>query len=213
MSGSARAVLARISLFAIVAFSCLDTGFAASLTAAGADGTLVVDDQVLIKMHDGGILSATVVRPREAAPLPTLLTLNIYTDPARFRDEGARLTARGYVSVIADTRGKRLSPDPIEPYEHEAADAYDVIDWIAHQPWSNGKVGMLGGSYSGFTAWAATKRLHPALKTIAVSAAAIPGLGLPMYNNVFLSANAVSAGEHENNNGDCGEPMSHRGFS
>src|SRR5256885_10192927 len=48
---------------------------------------------------------------------------------------------------------------------------------------------MLGGSYSGFTAWAATKHLHPALKTIAVSAAAIPGLGLPMYNNVFLSAN------------------------
>jgi putative CocE/NonD family hydrolase len=48
---------------------------------------------------------------------------------------------------------------------------------------------MIGGSYGGFTAWAATKRLHPALKTIAASVAAIPGYGLPMENNVFLNAN------------------------
>ena len=44
-------------------------------------------------------------------------------------------------------------------------------------------------SYTGFTAWAATKHRHPALRGIAVSAAAIPGFGLPMQNNVFLTAN------------------------
>ena len=172
----------------LVSSSCGHTASAVPPPAAEADG-FAVDDNVLIKMHDGGILSATVARPRDDKPLPTLFTLDIYTDPARHREAGRRIAARGYVSVIADTRGKRLSPDPIEPYEHEVDDAYDVIEWIVHQPWSNGKVGMLGGSYSGFTAWAATKHLHPALKTIAVSAAAIPGLGLPMYNNVFLSAN------------------------
>ncbi len=48
---------------------------------------------------------------------------------------------------------------------------------------------MIGGSYSGFTAWAAAKHRHPALKAIAVSAAAIPGQGLPMHNNVFLNDN------------------------
>ena len=91
--------------------------------------------------------------------------------------------------MIADVRGKRLSPDKIAPYEHEAEDTHAVLDWIVKQPWSDGKVGMIGGSYSGFTAWAATKHRHPALKGIAVSAAAIPGQGLPMHNNIFLNAN------------------------
>lgn len=77
----------------------------------------------------------------------------------------------------------------MEPYEHEVDDTYAVIDWISRQPWSNGDVGMYGGSYSGYTAWAATKRLHPALKTIVAYVAAMPGLGLPMWNNVFLNAN------------------------
>lgn len=189
MSPRSSVVLAAICLVGIAALFCSLPAPAVPSTAANADGTFVVDDHVLLKMRDGGILSATIVRPREGAPLPTLLTLEIYTEPASFREEGRRIAARGYASVIADTRGKRLSPDPIEPYEHEVDDAYDVIDWIVHQPWSNGRVGMLGASYSGYTAWAATKRLHPGLKTIAVSAAAIPGLGLPMYNNVVLSAN------------------------
>ncbi|HWS69321.1 MAG TPA: CocE/NonD family hydrolase, partial [Steroidobacteraceae bacterium] len=149
-----------------------------------------IHDDILIKTREGATLSATVVRKKGVTqPLPTLLNFDIYTDPSAFRSIGKDAADHGYVGVTADTRGKRLSPDEVVPYEHEVADTYEVIDWIAHQSWSNGEVAMRGGSYSGFTAWAATKHLHPALKTIAVSAAAIPGLGLPMYNNVFLSAN------------------------
>ncbi len=149
-----------------------------------------IDDHALIRTVDGATLSAIVVRPkRSAARLPALLTLDIYTDPAAYVERCEDAVDHGYVGVIADTRGKRLSPGPIVPYEHEAADADAVIEWIAKQPWSNGKVGMRGGSYSGFSAWAATKHLPAALKTIAVSAAAIPGFGLPMYDNVFLNAN------------------------
>ena len=159
--------------------------------AQGADDRRYdIRDDVLIRTHDGATLSATVIRPRGATrPLPTLLTLDIYTDPAGFAARGKDAADHGYIAVTADTRGKRLSSAPIEPYEHDGADAYDVIDWIVHQEWSDGQVGMRGGSYSGFTAWAATKHLHPALKTIAVSAPAIPGQGLPMVNNIFLSAN------------------------
>jgi uncharacterized protein len=149
-----------------------------------------IDDHVLIRTTDGATLSATVVRPKTStARLPALLTLDIYTDPAAYVERCEDAVDHGYVGVIADTRGKRLSPDPIVPYEHEASDADAVVEWIAKQPWSDGKVGMRGGSYSGFSAWAATKHLPAALKTIAVSAAAIPGFGLPMYNNVFLNAN------------------------
>jgi uncharacterized protein len=155
-----------------------------------ADPRYEVWDRVLIPAADGTALSATLVKPKEGPQRrPALLTLDIYTDPAAFLARAKEAADHGYVGVIADTRGKRLSPGPIVPYEHEGADADAVVEWIARQPWSDGQVGMRGGSYSGFSAWAATKHLPAALKTIAVSAAAIPGFGLPMYNNVFLNAN------------------------
>ncbi len=144
---------------------------------------------VLIRTPDGATLSATLELPATHERVPAVLSFTIYTDPAGAAKEARELAARGYAGIIADARGKRLSPDKPAPYETEAADTHAVIDWISRQPWSNGKVGMIGGSYSGFTAWAATKHRHPALKAIAVSAAAIPGQGLPMYNNVFLTAN------------------------
>lgn len=150
----------------------------------------VVRDDVLITTPDGATLSAVVARGRNSdKPQPTALLFTIYTDLDNHRTTAVQAAARGYVGVVADARGKRLSRDEIVPYEHEADDAHAVIDWISRQPWSNGEVGMYGGSYSGFAAWAAAKRGHSALKTIVPWAAAIPGQGLPMENNVFLNAN------------------------
>ena len=147
-------------------------------------------EDVLIE-HEGVTLSATMVLPdpRPQGRIPTILVFDIYTNPEVLKSQAAEFAACGYAGIVADVRGKRLSPDKPVPYEHDAVDTHAVLDWIVKQPWSDGKVGMVGGSYSGFTAWAATKRPHPALKGIAVSAAAIPGQGLPMYNNVFLNAN------------------------
>lgn len=149
-------------------------------------------EDVLIRTRDGATLSAIVVLPetRPAGRIPAIMEFTIYARPEQGdRALAAQLAARGYAGVIAYARGKFLSPDRPAPYEHEAADTHAVLDWIAGQSWSDGRVGMIGGSYSGFTGWAATKRRHPALKALAVSAAAIPGQGLPMQNNVFLSAN------------------------
>jgi uncharacterized protein len=148
----------------------------------------IIQDDVLIKTKEGAALSAFVVRKRGVTTKqPTALVFNIYTD---FSLQMAKLSASyGYVGVTAETRGKRNSPDPIEPYEHEVKDTYEVIDWITKQPWSDGQVGMYANSYSGYAAWAATKKLHPALKTIAPSAANNPGDGLPMENNIFLFVN------------------------
>ena len=89
--------------------------------------------------------------------------------------------------VLLLTRGKRNSPSEMIPYEYDGKDVNDVIDWIIKQPWSDGQVGMYGGSYSGFSQWSATKHLHPALKTIVPSASVAPGLDVPMTNNVVMS--------------------------
>lgn len=145
----------------------------------------VTQDSILIKTRDGTYISAIVVHKKGVTtPQPTVLQFTIYTGAVS--DITRDAVAHGYIGMIAFSRGKRFTPEKqIAPYEHDGADCYDVIDWISKQKWSNGKVGMYGGSYTGFTQWAAAKHLHPALKTIVPSASAAPGLDVPMMNNVF----------------------------
>lgn len=161
-----------------------------ALLAEDVERRYDTDTGVTVRTRDGATLSAVVVRPRAATRrLPSAFNFTIYTDVGSHLQAARTAASYGYVGVVADARGKRLSGDSIRPYETEADDTHAVLDWIASQPWSDGRVGMYGGSYEGFAAWAATKRPHPALRTIATYVAAIPGLGLPMENNVFLNAN------------------------
>jgi putative CocE/NonD family hydrolase len=150
-----------------------------------------IQDSVMIKTQDGAFISAMVIRKKGmTTPKPVIFQYTIYV-----RDKGRDIKTlkeaadKDYVGVIAYTRGKRFSPSEIFPYENEANDAYDVIDWISKQEWCNGSVGMYGGSYNGFTQWAVCKKMHPALKTIVPYVANRPGMGLPMENNVFINPN------------------------
>jgi len=147
----------------------------------------VVQKDVKVRTPDGGTLCALVVRPRgEPTKRPSLLEFTIYADPATNMRFSARpAAAHGYASIVGLVRGKRCSPDKPIPYVRDAADATALIDWIAAQPWSDGRVGMYGGSYSGGTAWAATKTMPKALKAIAVGAPVAPGIDVPMEGNVF----------------------------
>jgi putative CocE/NonD family hydrolase len=154
------------------------------LLTEDARNRYVIQDSMLIKTRDGAMISAIVVHKKGVTmPKSTILQFTIYT--GAISDITRDCVARGYIGMIAFTRGKRFSPDKITPYEYEGRDCYDVIDWISKQKWSDGKVAMYGGSYNGFTQWAATKQLHPALKTIVPSASVAPGLDVPMMNNVF----------------------------
>lgn len=150
-----------------------------------------IQNSVLVKTRDGATLSLMVVRKKgDEDPKPVILQSTIYV-----RDTGRDIISlkksvdNGYIGVIAYARGKRFSPDEIFPYENDAIDTYDVIDWISKQKWCNGSIGMYGGSYNGFTQWAACKTMHPALKTIVPSVAACPGQGLPVENNIFVNPN------------------------
>jgi hypothetical protein len=148
----------------------------------------VVDRDVLIKTPDGAQVAAMVVRPKSAkAPLPALLGFTIYANDDWSFSEARRTAAHGYGGVVAYSRGKGRSPDTPVPYEHDGEDARTVIDWISKQPWSDGRVGMYGGSYNGFTQWAAAKRLPRALKALMPSVTNAPGIDTPMQGNVFLN--------------------------
>lgn len=153
-----------------------------------ADSNYIVQDSILVQTRDGAYISALMVRKSHInEPLPVIFQFTIYARATDIRK--LKLAAdKGYIGVMAYTRGKRYSPNPeVMAYERDGNDAYDVIDWISKQTWCNGKIGMMGGSYNGFTQWASAKKLHPALKTIVPSASAAPGIDVPMMNNVFMS--------------------------
>lgn len=141
------------------------------------------EGDILIKTPDGASLAAVVVRPKSPAkPLPALLEYTIYPG----QNDAREAAAHGYAAVVAYARGRGGSSGKLVPYQHDGDDARAVIDWIARQPWSDGRVGMYGGSYSGFTQWAAAKRLPPALKAIATSGGGIaPGIDAPDEGNIF----------------------------
>ncbi|MBD9437278.1 CocE/NonD family hydrolase [Pseudoxanthomonas sp. PXM03] len=146
-----------------------------------------IDRDLLVRTPDGARIAALVVRPAKAAPLPTLLQFTIYANDDVAWSDAKTMAANGYAGAVAYSRGKGRSPDTIAPFRHDGADAAAVIDWIARQPWSDGRVGMFGGSYNSFAQWAALKHMPPALRAIATSASAAPGIDIPMEGGVFLN--------------------------
>jgi putative CocE/NonD family hydrolase len=156
------------------------------LIAAEDERRYKIDRDVLVRTPDGANICVTVVRPKGATSrLTSLLNFTIYTDPVTTMNEARRTASNGYAGVEGLTRGKGCSPDAPIPYEHDGSDAAAVIDWVAAQPWSDGRVGMYGGSYEGFTQWAAAKHMPKALMALMPSVSAAPGIDVPMEGNVF----------------------------
>lgn len=146
-----------------------------------------IEQKLIISPIDSAEISVILVRKRGTDPLPAILTFTIYADQSNI-NQAILPASKGYVGVLATSRGKGLSNNTIEPYKYEHNDVYVVIDWISKQPWNNGKVGMFGGSYNGFAQWASMKdSVPPALKTIVPCVSAAPGIDVPMENNIFYN--------------------------
>jgi putative CocE/NonD family hydrolase len=146
---------------------------------------------VMVPMRDGTKLYTVIVVPKGAKNAPILLTRTPYNAAKRTaRNESPSMLATlaqgdevfvkdGYIRVIQDIRGKygsegdyvmtRPLKGPLNNSEVDhATDAYDTIEWLTKNvPESNGKVGMLGSSYEGFTVVMALVNPHPALKVAA----------------------------------------------
>jgi putative CocE/NonD family hydrolase len=167
------------------------------LIAAENRRRYVAEANVQIPIRAGVVIHASVVRPggEKAAKssLPTLLRFTL--DPAE--DDAQRSAVKGYAGVTAYVRGR--TPDgkgDAWPFVHDGEDAAAVIDWIARQPWSDGRVGMLGDGYSGYAAWAAARTRPAALKAIATIAPMAPGIDFPMAGQIYRNAMVLWAQEH-----------------
>ena len=138
-----------------------------------------------IPLRDGVQLSATVYTPHgQKAPAPCIFTLTPYIGQS-YHDRGIYFAAHGYPFLTVDVRGRGNSEGQYDPLLQEAHDGYDVVEWLAKQPYCNGKVSMWGGSYAGYDQWAAAKEFPPHLATIVPVAAPYAGVDFPMGNNIF----------------------------
>jgi predicted acyl esterase len=143
----------------------------------------------MVRMRDGVRLATDVYLPETEGPVPVVLTRMPYDKSGqmvRVDVISRAYTERGYAFVAQDTRGKFRSEGETAPWVNEATDGSDTLDWIVDQQWCNGRVGMEGLSYVGYTQWAALSTNHPALRAIA-----------PRGTNTNLGAAHLTPGEPE----------------
>src|SRR6266481_2627817 len=158
-----------------------------------------VKREVMIPMRDGVKLHTVIVAPKGARNAPILLTRTPYNASKRTaRNDSPHMlailpqgdevfVADGYIRVFQDVRGKYKSEGdylmtrpvrgPLNPTAADhVTDAYDTIDWLVkNTPESNGRVGMIGSSYEGFTVVMALLAPHPALKVAAPESPMVDG--------------------------------------
>lgn len=160
-----------------------------------------VKREAMVPMRDGTKLYTVIVMPKGAKNLPIILTRTPYNAAGRAnRTDSPHLLSTlpladepfvkaGYIRVYQDIRGKygsegdyvvtRPVVGPLNPtgVDH-VTDAWDTIEWLANKanlPESNGRVGMIGSSYEGFTVAMALLKPHPALKAAVPESPMIDG--------------------------------------
>ncbi|HEU5382902.1 MAG TPA: CocE/NonD family hydrolase, partial [Ktedonobacteraceae bacterium] len=129
-----------------------------------------VERQIPIPMTDGTILRADVYRPKASGRYPVLVERVAYALEDRCRYFGEYYASRGYVVVGQNVRGRFVSDGVFAPFRDdgwgERRDGYETIRWAGTQPWSNGAVGMLDGSYSAGTQYLVAPTRPPFLKAL-----------------------------------------------
>lgn len=171
--------------YLLIACACTCIFAAVVAHARPAEFDAVVTHNVMVPMRDGVTLATDLYRPaRGNAPadgrFPVILTRTPYNktvNPIAKLDEVGRYYAqRGYVFVAQDTRGRFASEGKWRMLLDDGPDGADCAAWIAAQPWSDGKIGMYGGSYVGGTQHAMALENVPQLTTV-IPADAMANMG------------------------------------
>lgn len=146
----------------------------------------ITERGVKMRARDGVTLVQDVIRPDAPGKFPVILERTPYGRQAA-EVEGPFYARRGYIFVTQDCRGRGDSNGEWDPFVHERKDGYDAVQWAARQPWSDGNVGMIGGSYGGVVQWEAAVERPPALKCIIPQVSPPDAFyNLPYDNGVFF---------------------------
>ena len=144
--------------------------------------SVTIDRQVRVRMRDGVEIAAVIVRPEAPERFPAIMAYTPYRfltqvkDTCSERDYNPRwdgpsyFAERGYAIIYFDVRGTGNSGGASQDIysDLERQDAYEMVEWIAAQPWCTGSVGMWGMSYGGVVQWQVGVQNPPHLKTLIV---------------------------------------------
>jgi uncharacterized protein len=137
-----------------------------------------------IPLRDGIRLSATAYLPRgSATAAPALFLLTPYM-AQEGHERGLYFAAHGYPFLAIDTRGRGNSEGEFAPFIQEAQDGCDIVEWIAKQPYCDGRVAMCGGSYCGYAQWVTATQFPAHLATMVPTASSFLGHDVWMRNNI-----------------------------
>jgi uncharacterized protein len=118
-------------------------------------------------MRDGVKLYGDLYRPARDGKFPVLIVRTPYgVQRDGVHETMIKFAQHGYAIYVQDVRGRYESEGKWDPFRNEANDGYDTIEWAAKQPWSNGQVGLEGGSYLGHVQWRAATQSPPSLVTM-----------------------------------------------
>jgi putative CocE/NonD family hydrolase len=159
--------MARSQVLLAYCFAVLTVLTPAGVWAAESN-EVTIERGVPVKMRDGVTLRADICRPKTEGKFPVLLTRTPY-DKDGAADFCLRAATRGYVVIAQDVRGRYASEGDWYPFKYESQDGYDTVEWAAGLPYSDGKVGMFGGSYVGATQYLAAIAQPPHLAGICPS--------------------------------------------
>jgi predicted acyl esterase len=153
------------------------------------------ENNVAIPLRDGTVLLADVRRPEAAGGFPALVAAAPY--PRQVQDLGAPAgvieagasdfwAPRGYVHVIVNLRGTSGSGGTFTFFDsQERQDLYDIVEWVAQQPWSDGNVGMIGISYYAMTQLAAATQRPPHLRAVFPFDVTVEAFEAANHNGLF----------------------------
>ena len=129
------------------------------------------EPHIPLSLGDGTMTYVDVFRPDAPGKFPALLQRTPYDKSSPNSRSGPvdaiRGAMNGYAMVIQDVRGRHSSEGEFYTFVNEAEDGFNSVEWVAGQPWCNGKVGMYGVSYVGATQWLSAKAKPPSLVAIA----------------------------------------------
>ncbi len=133
---------------------------------------------VRIPMRDGSSLHAVVWRRRDGAPAPVVMEMTPY-GVDHLHPDGVFWATNDFVYVAIDVRGRGNSDGDFRPFESDADDGYDAVEWLATQQWCDGRVVLHGGSYTGINQYLIMAAAPPSLCAITPDSTSGQGIDLP----------------------------------
>jgi putative CocE/NonD family hydrolase len=162
----------------------------------------VVDQKVMMPMRDGVRLATDIYRPKGDRKVPIIFSRTPYNfnswgdgeQRTRTAERALEAVKKGYAYVVQNERGRYFSEGNWDILGVPLTDGYDAFNWMTQQPWSNGKIGLLGCSSTAEWQMAVAALDHPALGTMVPQAF---GAGVGRVGNYYEQGNWYRGGAEQ----------------